>query len=65
LPLRVLSNTDLDNKTGDIQVTLGKKKNGNMGYDDKTVENLMKYFEAESYEQLEDFLKNSHIPSFN
>ncbi|MGA7370122.1 MAG: hypothetical protein WBX01_13410 [Nitrososphaeraceae archaeon] len=55
----------MDNKTGDIQVTLGKKKNGNMGYDDKTVENLMKYFEAESYEQLEDFLKNSHIPSFN
>jgi len=65
VPVRVLSNTDLDNTTADIQVTLGEKKNGNTEYDDNTVENLMKYFEAESYEQLEDFLKNSHIPSFN
>jgi len=56
----------LDNKTADIQVTLGhKKKNGNTEYDDKTLENLIKYFEAESYEQLQSFLKNSHIPSFN
>jgi hypothetical protein len=55
----------LGNKTEHIQVNLGKKKYGNVEYDDKTIENLMKYFEAESYEQLERFLKNSHIPLFN
>jgi hypothetical protein len=55
----------LDNKIEHIQVTLGKEKYGNLEYDDKTVDNLMKYFEAESYEQLEGFLKNSHIPLFN
>jgi hypothetical protein len=55
----------LDNKTEHIQDTLDREKHGKMEYDDKTVENLMKYFEAENYEQLESFLKNSHIPSFN
>ena len=65
LPLRVLSNTRLDNKTNPIQVTLRKrKKYANTEYDDKILENLMKYFEAETYEQLERFLKNSHIPIF-
>ena len=55
----------MDNKTEYVQVTLVKKKKyGNVEYDDKTIENLMKYFEAESYEQLDIFLKNSHIPLF-
>ncbi len=61
----VLSNTDLDEKTEHIQATLGKKKYKNAEYDDNTVECLMKYLELESYEQLEDFLKNSHIPTYN
>ncbi|MGH9979857.1 MAG: hypothetical protein ACRD8Z_29050 [Nitrososphaeraceae archaeon] len=55
----------MDNKTEHVQVTLVKKKYGNVEYDDKTIDNLMKYFEAESYEQLKSFLKNSHIPLFN
>ena len=62
--MSVLSNTDLDNKPERVQVKLVKKKYGNVEYDDKTIENLMKYFEAESYEQLEIFLKNCHIPLF-
>jgi hypothetical protein len=61
----VLSNTDLDYKIEHIQVMSVKKKYGNTEYDDKTIDNLMKYFEAENYEQLESFLKNSHIPLFN
>jgi hypothetical protein len=51
-----------------IQVSVNNDKRSkyqNTEYDDKTVVNLMKYFEAESYEELEKFLKNSHIPSFN
>jgi hypothetical protein len=44
---------------------LGKSKYRNAEYDDSTVDNLMRYFEAESYEELERFLKNSHIPLFN
>jgi hypothetical protein len=55
----------LDEKTEHIQATLGKKKYKNAEYDDNTVECLMKYLELESYEQLEDFLKNSHIPTYN
>jgi hypothetical protein len=55
----------LDEKTEHIQDTLGKKKYKNAEYDDNTVECLMKYLELESYEQLEDFLKNSHIPIYN
>lgn len=55
----------MDNKTEHVQVTSVKKKYGNVEYDDKTIDNLMKYFEVESYEQLESFLKNSHIPLFN
>ncbi|HZD33901.1 MAG TPA: hypothetical protein VE130_01745 [Nitrososphaeraceae archaeon] len=55
----------MDNETKRIQVTLGGKKYGNARYDDETIDNLMKYFETENYEQLESFLKNSHIPLFN
>jgi hypothetical protein len=55
----------LDKKIEHVQVTLVKKKYRNVEYDDKTIDNLMKYFEAESYEQLESYLKNSHIPSFD
>jgi hypothetical protein len=56
----------LDNKTECIQsATLDKSKYRNAEYDDKTVDNLMKYFEAESYEELEKFLKNCHIPLFD
>jgi hypothetical protein len=61
----VLSNTHLDNNTKRIQVALGKNRYQNAEYDDRTVDNLMRYFEAETYEELERFLKNSHIPSFN
>jgi hypothetical protein len=48
-----------------LQVTLNKKKYKNAEYSDMTVENLMKYLEVESYEQLERFLKNCHIPIFD
>ena len=34
-------------------------------YDDNIIEYLMKYLGLESYEQLQDFLKHSHIPIFN
>ena len=60
----VLSNTDLDEKTEHVQVTLSKQKYKNSEYDDNTVECLMKYLELESYEQLEEFLEHSHIPKF-
>jgi hypothetical protein len=62
---RVLSNTEVDEKTEHIQVTLDKEKYKNAEYDDNTVECLMKYLELDSYEQLEDFLKNSHIPTYS
>ncbi len=65
LPKMVLSNTDLDEKTEQIQVTLSKEKYKNSEYDDKTVKCLMKYLELESYEQLVDFLNHSHIPMFD
>ena len=65
LSLSVLSNTDLDEKTEHIQATLDKKKYKNAEYDDNTVEWLMKYFELECSEELEDFLKNSHILLFD
>lgn len=56
----------LDNKTECIQTaTLDKSKYRNTEYGYKTLDNLMKYFEADSYEELEKFLKNSHIPSFS
>jgi hypothetical protein len=61
----VLSNTDLDDKTNQIQVTLGKEKYKNAEYDDDMIEYLMKYLGLESYEQLQDFLKHSHIPIYN
>jgi hypothetical protein len=61
----VLSNTSLDDKTKQIQVTRGKEKYKNAEYDDNTVEYLMKYLGLESYEQLQNFLKHSHIPIFN
>ena len=60
----VLSNTNLDEKTEHVQVTLSKEKYKNSEYDDNTVECLMKYLELESYEQLEEFLEHSHIPKF-
>jgi hypothetical protein len=67
LPIMVLSNTDLDEKTEQIQVTLSKEKykNSLSEYDDNTVKCLMKYLELESYEQLVDFLNHSHIPMFD
>ena len=52
----VASNTGLD---------VGKEKYNNPEYDDNIIEYLMKYLELESYEQLQDFLKHSHIPIFN
>jgi hypothetical protein len=55
----------VDEKTEHIQVTLSRKKYNNSEYDDNTVECLMKYLELESYDQLEDFLKNWHIPNFD
>jgi hypothetical protein len=61
----VLSNTDLDEKTEHIQVTVGKEKYKNAEYDDKTVENLMQYLQLESYQELEDFLKFGNVPMFN
>jgi hypothetical protein len=65
LPKWVLSNTDLDEKTEHIQVTLNKQKYKNSEYDDNTIECLMKYLELESYEQLQDFLNHSHVPKFD
>ena len=65
LPKCVLSNTDVDEKTDQIQVTMGKEKYKNAEYDDNIIEYLMKYLGLESYEQLQDFLKHSHIPIFN
>jgi hypothetical protein len=61
----VLSNTDLDDKTEQIQVTRDKEKYKNAEYDDNIIEYLMKYLGLESYEQLQDFLKHSHVPIFN
>ena len=49
-----------------IQVGVNKKrKYRNAELDDDMVEYLMEYLGLESYEQLQEFLKNSHIPSFN
>jgi hypothetical protein len=61
----VLSNTDLDEKTDQIQVIVNKRKYKNAEYDDDIIEYLMKYLGLESYEQLQDFLKHSHIPIYN
>ena len=65
LSRNVLSNTNLDDKTEQIQVTVNKSKYKNAEYDDNMIEYLMKYLGMESYEQLQDFLKHSHIPLFN
>lgn len=65
LPYNVASNTDLDDKTEHIRATVGKEKYKNAEYDDNIIEYLMKYLGLESYEQLQDFLKHSHIPIFN
>ena len=43
----------------------GKRKYKNAEYDDNMIEYLMKYLGLESYEQLQDFLKHSHIPLYN
>ena len=61
----VLSNTSLDDKTEQIQVIVNNRKYKNAEYDDDMIEYLIKYLGMESYEQLRDFLKHSHIPSFN
>jgi hypothetical protein len=61
----VASNTGLDDKTEHIQATVGKEKYKDAEYDDNIIEYLMKYLGLESYEQLQDFLKHSHIPIFN
>lgn len=61
----VLSNTDLDEKTDQIQVTVNKRKYKNAEYDDNIIEYLMEYLGLESYEQLQDFLKHNHIPIYN
>ena len=42
-----------------------KRKYKNAEYDDNMIEYLMKYLGLESYEQLQDFLKHSHIPLYN
>jgi hypothetical protein len=65
LPIYVLSNTGLDDKIEQIQVTMNKRKYKNAEYDDNIIEYLMKYLELENYEQLQDFLKHSHVPVFN
>jgi hypothetical protein len=65
LPKYVASNTDLDDKTEHIRATVGKENYKNAEYDDNIIEYLMKYLGLESYEQLQDFLKHSHIPIFN
>ena len=65
LPMYVLSNTGLDDKSEQIQVTANKRKYKNAEYDDNMIEYLMKYLGLESYEQLQDFLKHSHIPIYN
>ena len=65
LPESVLSNTDLDEKTDQIQVTVNKRKYKNVEYDDNIIEYLMKYLGLESYEQLQDFFKHNHIPIYN
>jgi predicted GTPase len=55
----------LDDKTEHNQFMSGKEKYKNAEYDDNTVECLMKYLELDSYDQLEDFLEQSHVPTFN
>jgi hypothetical protein len=50
LPESVLSNTDLDEQTDQIQVTVNKRKYKNAEYDDNIIEYLMKYLGLESYE---------------
>lgn len=55
----------MDDKTEQIQATVGKEKYKDAEYDDNIIEYLMKYLGLESYEQLQDFLKHSHIPIFN
>ena len=61
----VLSNTSLDDKSEQIQVTVNRRKFKSSEYDDNMIEYLMKYLGLESYEQLQDFLKYNHIPLFN
>lgn len=65
LPKYVASNTDLDDETEHIRATVGKEKYKNAEYDDNIIEYLIKYLGLESYEQLQNFLKHSHIPIFN
>jgi hypothetical protein len=55
----------LDDEIEQIQVTANKKKYRNAEYDGDMIEYLMKYLGLESYEQLQDFLRHSHIPLFD
>jgi hypothetical protein len=49
-----------------IQVSVNKRrKYKNTEFDDNMVEYLMKYLGLASYEQLQEFLKDSHIPLYN
>ncbi|MGI0042636.1 MAG: hypothetical protein ACRD47_02905 [Nitrososphaeraceae archaeon] len=55
----------MDDKTEHIQVTVNKRKYKNAEYDDNIVEYLIGYLGLDNYEQLQDFLKHSHIPIFD
>jgi hypothetical protein len=51
-----------------IQVSVNnnnRRKYRNAEFDDNMVEYLMKYLGLESYGQLQEFLKNSHIPLYD
>ena len=51
-----------------IQVNVNnnnRRKYKSAEFDDNMVEYLIKYLGLESYEQLQDFLKNCHIPLFD
>jgi hypothetical protein len=48
----------------DIQVAVNKRKYKNAEYGDNIIEYLMKYLGLENYEQLQDFLRHSHVPVF-
>ena len=47
-----------------FKLRVNKRKYKNAEYDDDIIEYLMKYLGLESYEQLQDFLKHSHIPIY-
>jgi hypothetical protein len=55
----------LNDKIDQIQVIMNKRKYKNAEYDDNIIEYLIKYLGLENYEQLQDFLKHSHVPVFD